>query len=452
MAHWATQAFFYHIYPLGLCGAPLENDFRAAPRPRLERIYGWLDHLQAMGVNALYLGPLFESSSHGYDTADYFTVDRRLGTNDTLADLSSELKRRGMRLVLDGVFHHVGRHFWAFRDLQENGRASRFKDWFHGLDFNASSPYGDPFTYHAWRGHFNLIKLELSNPDVVNHLFHAVSDWMDRYGLDGLRLDVADCLDHEFMKKLSAFTKAKNPEFWLMGEVIHGDYRDWVSPEKLDSVTNYECYKGLYSSHLDTNYFEIAYSLKRQFGDQGLYRDLLLYNFADNHDVDRVAGQLKHPGHLHTLYTLLFTMPGIPSLYYGSEWGLTGRKTNGNDNPLRPALDLAHIQADPPQPGLFQTITRLAEIRSKNQALRRGNYQQLHVNHQQLAYLRQSENQSLVIAVNAADHPVSLDLPIPTPGRHLQDLLDPTIKYPLQNGKARIENIPPNWSRIMEVQ
>ncbi len=343
MKHWAYDSVFYHIYPLGFCGAPPQNDFCSPSTPRLEQVNGWLGHVKDLGVNALYLGPVWESSAHGYDTADYFQVDRRLGNNETLSRLSALLHEKGIRLVLDGVFHHVGRDFWAFRDVLAQGEQSVHVDWFQGLDFHKRSPYNDPFAYEGWKGHYNLVKLNLQNPSVKAHLFQAVEMWMREFAIDGLRLDVADCLDLAFLKELSALCKSRRPDFWLMGEVIHGDYRKWVNAETLDSVTNYVGYKGLYSSHADKNYFEIAHTLKRQFGEEGLYRNLPLYTFADNHDVDRVASRPKNPAHLYPLYSLLFTMPGVPSVYYGSEWGIEGKRTSVDDGALRPCIDLGEI-------------------------------------------------------------------------------------------------------------
>ncbi|NDJ76693.1 MAG: alpha-amylase, partial [Chloroflexi bacterium] len=172
--HWATDSVFYHIYPLGLCGAPFENDFSSPAVPRLEMLYGWLDHLDYLGVNAVYLGPLFESTSHGYDTVDYYHVDRRLGTNDTLKHLIADLHRRGIRVILDGVFNHVGRDFWAFYDVRQNLQNSPYCDWFAGLRFDARSPNGDPFTYLPWEHHYQLVKLNLDNPAVRAHLLGAV--------------------------------------------------------------------------------------------------------------------------------------------------------------------------------------------------------------------------------------------------------------------------------------
>jgi glycosidase len=451
MPHWTTQSFFYHIYPLGFCAAPPTNDFTSAPVPRLEKIHAWLDHIQALGANAFYLGPLFESSSHGYDTTDYYRVDRRLGTNETLSHLSADMHQRGMRLVLDGVFNHTGRNFWAFQDVLAHGERSAYRDWFANLRFGQCSPYNDPFTYEAWNGHYWLVRLNLNNPHVKEHLFGAVELWMREFNIDGLRLDTADCLDFGFMADLAAFCRRIRPDFWLMGEVIHGDYRKWANPHTLDSVTNYEVYKGLYSSLVDRNYFEIAYSLNRQFGQDGIYRDLPLYAFADNHDVNRVASNLANPAYLAPLYGLLFTIPGIPSIYYGSEWGLQGKKTNFSDQALRPTLDLDEISRHAPQPGLPGMITRLASIRRRSPALQYGSYRQVWVDHQQFAFLRQAGSEQVITAVNSAETPATLrlDLPqTPSAGR-LPDLLSPGEIFQSNNGKIAIE-LPPYSTRILQ--
>ena len=406
MNKWFEQALFYHIYPLGFCGAPAANDFHSQPVSRLDKVGDWLDHIQGMGLNAIYLGPLFESTSHGYDTADYYTVDRRLGTNEDLANLSRDMHKRGMHLILDGVFNHVGRDFWAFKDVIVNGEASRYKDWFSNLRFGQSSPYNDPFSYESWNGHFNLVKLNLDNPEVKDHLFNAVAMWIRDFGIDGLRLDTADCLNMQFIRELSAFCRGIRPDFWMMGEVIHGDYRQWVNPKALDSVTNYEAYKGLYSSHNDGNYFEIAYSLNRQFGDGGIYEDLLLYSFADNHDVDRVASSLKDASHLMPLYTILFTMPGIPSIYYGSEWGITGSKEKGGDAALRPELDLADLQNNPGKENLVPWIKSLIDLRKRSQALHSGKYRQVLVDHRQFAFARYTDEEVVLVCVNSDEKPM----------------------------------------------
>lgn len=450
MTHWAHDAVFYHIYPLGLCGAPARNDFKAGPVHRLRQLHGWIGHLKALGVNAVYLGPVFESTAHGYDTADYYRVDRRLGENRTLAELTAALHGNGIRIILDGVFNHVGRDFWAFRDVRRNLARSPFRDWFQGLSFARRSPHDDPFTYDTWRGFYELVKLNLHHPEVRKHLFGAVEMWMREFGIDGLRLDVADAVDMGFLEALAGFCRERRSDFWLMGEVIHGDYRKWANAETLDAVTNYVAYKGLFSSLADRNYFEIAYTLNQQFGEQGMYRGLPLYNFADNHDVNRVASNLEDQRHLYPLYCLMFAMPGVPSIYYGSEWGLEGRRGRRGDAALRPALDIAAAPQRSPHPDLARTIARLARIRHASAALRHGGYRQLFVAHEQLAFARETPGERVVVAVNAADRAVPLKLRLPPgSGRHLVDGLNPGERFPIVDGQVAIDALHPNWARIM---
>lgn len=451
--HWAQDAVFYHIYPLAFCGTPERNDFHSSAVPRLDKIRGWIGHLRDLQVNALYLGPIFESTAHGYDTADYFWVDRRLGTNETLRQLVQELHHNGIKVVLDGVFNHVGRDFWAFRDVLQNRENSPYRNWFKGLNFNGHSPYGNPFTYESWNGSYDLVALNFNEPAVKEHLLLAVRQWIVDFEIDGFRLDVADCLDLQFQRELGAFCRSLRPDFWLMGEVVHGDYKRWANPETLDSVTNYEVYKGMYSSLVDKNYFEIAYALNRQFGAGGIYRDLPLYNFVDNHDVNRVASNLRNPAHLYPLYCLLFTMPGVPSIYYGSEWGLEGERTKSDDRPLRPNLGLENIRQNAPQPGLEKTIGRLAQIRRGSAALKTGDYTQLFVGPEQFAFSRKTGDDQVLVLLNAAETSAAFELPVPlSDGAQLVDLLNNGETFWVTGGKLRVESVPPCWARILQVE
>ncbi len=424
---------------------------RLPPQPRLDVLYPWLDHIQELGATALYLGPLFESSAHGYDTADYYHVDRRLGTRQTLAAFSKEIHQRGMRLVLDGVFNHVGRDFWAFRDVLANREQSAYTGWFANLNFQRSSPYHDPFSYEGWSGNYDLVKLNLAHPDVRRHLLDAVRMWVDEFDMDGIRLDAADQVSPDFLRELSAHCRSLRSDFWLMGEMVGGDYRRLAAPGMLDLVTNYEGYKGLYSSHADRNYFEIAYSLNRQFGPVGIYRDLHLYSFADNHDVNRVASSLKTADHLFPLYCLLFTMPGIPSIYYGSEWGLTGARTLHSDAALRPVIQLSEASSFP-RPDLPAYIARLAAARRASPALQDGEYSQLHVSSEQFAFLRAHPAGDVVTAVNASAHPVQLSLRLPQQTGWLEDLLEPGKGCPIIDHYVQIDPLPANGGRVWVVR
>ncbi|HEY0737019.1 MAG TPA: alpha-amylase family glycosyl hydrolase [Herpetosiphonaceae bacterium] len=450
MTAWAQDAIFYHIYPLGLCGAPRRNSFDLPAEPRLAHITQWIEHMQALGVTALYLGPLFESSAHGYDTADFYRVDRRLGDNQTLADLVAALHAANIRVILDGVFHHVGRDFWAFRDLQAHGEHSRYRDWFAGIDFGRRSPHDDPFAYDGWHGHYDLIKLNLHHPEVREHLFGAVEHWINQFGIDGLRLDVAEDLDPQFLRDLAAHCRRLRPNFWLLGEAIHGDYRRLAGPGLLDSVTDYECYKGLYSSHNDRNFFEIAYSLDRQFGPHGIYRELPLYTFVDNHDVNRIASTLHNPAHLYPLHALLFTMPGVPSIYYGSEWGLNGKKHGDSDWSLRPHVPAPDLSSRAPHPDLAPAIARLTRIRHQSSALRRGAYQQLFVGPEVLAFARRYAEEYVVVVISAAAAATAVDVPVAAPdGSCFVDLLDPGYQAVAHSGRLAIDPVPSCWARVL---
>jgi len=451
MKHWSYESIFYHIYPLGACNAPKFNDFTSGDNHRLNYLHEWIDYLKNLGINAVYLGPLFESASHGYDTADYYRVDRRLGNNETLKKLINEFHANGIRVVLDGVFNHVGRDFWAFKDVLEKKENSGYLDWFN-ITFNKQGSFGDPFYYEGWEGHYELVKLNHKNNDVKKHIFDAVKMWIEYFNIDGLRLDVAYAIERSFLKELSIFCKNIKNDFWLMGEMIHGNYKELVEEGLLDSATNYECYKGLYSSHNDINYFEIAYSLNRQFGNNGIYKDLLLYTFADNHDVDRVASRLDNYSHLYPLYCLLFTVPGIPSIYYGSEFAVKGEKKSGDDSPLRPFFNPAQLMSKEGNKNLYNSIKRLAQIRSSLNTLKYGFYRQIYINHKQIVFERVFDSSKTIVIVSSSDKQEMLEFNYPGgDDMYLYDVLNDE-KVDIFNDKVKIDILYPNWARILEVR
>ncbi|MDE7390203.1 MAG: DUF1653 domain-containing protein [Lachnospiraceae bacterium] len=443
MSQWIKNSVFYHIYPIGFCGCPEYND--GITEYRLDKLTDWIPHLKELGVNALYLGPVFQSKKHGYDTSDYYHIDCRLGDNESFKKICDKLHENGIRIVLDGVFNHVGRDFWAFQDVQKNGQASQYSSWFQNLNFDGRSPYGDNFWYEGWSGHYDLVKLNLKNPAVVGHLIKAVELWMDEFHIDGLRLDAADCIDPEFFKELRRFCKEKDPEFWLMGEIIHGDYNRWANPYMMDSVTNYECYKGIYSSHNDKNYFEIAHSMQRQFANGGIYQNLCLYNFVDNHDVNRIASTLKNIQHIKNVHTLLFTMPGVPSIYYGSEWAIEGKRTNNSDDMLRPTLDLSSAPHD--YTGLATHISKLSAVKKHFKALCEGKFENVLIRNEQLVFKRFTNDQTVLTALNVNDSEVWVDFNIEG-GCVLTDVLIDGSEYRVENNHVHIM-IPANGSRVL---
>ena len=421
---WLNETTFYQIYPLGMTGAPHgapaigDEAARAAEREhhRIRRVAAWAEYLEGLGVGAVLLNPVFESGSHGYDTQDLTRIDCRLGTNEDLADVVATLHEHGIRVVLDAVFNHVGRGFWAFRDVQEKRWDSPYRDWFF-TNFDGNSAFNDGFWYEGWEGVFDLVKLNLRNPAVTDYLLERVRDWRREFDIDGLRLDVAYSLDHDFMRALRRLSGelsaagGEGREFVLIGETLHGDYSQIVNPEMLQSCTNYECYKGLYSSLNSTNLFEIAHSLHRQFGGDPwcIYRGLHLLSFADNHDVTRFASILTDPARIRPGYGLLFGMPGVPCLYYGSEWGQQGQKGPHDDWDLRPEI------VEPAPNDLTDFIARLIAARTGggpgSHALCDGNYRNVQIQNKQLLFERVVDAEGdrpaerVLVAVNAVDEP-----------------------------------------------
>lgn len=393
---WAYESVFYQIYPLGFCGAPFENDGAAAHR--ILKVNDWIVHIKKLGANAIYFSPVFESDTHGYNTRDFTKIDTRLGTNEDFAEVCQNLHKEGIRVVLDGVFNHVGRGFWAFRDVLEKRWDSPYKDWFH-LNFEGNSNYNDGLWYEGWEGNYDLVKLNLRNEEVVQHLFACIRQWVEEFDIDGLRLDVAYCLDHDFLRRLRSYCDSLKPDFFLVGETLHGDYNQIMNDAMLHSVTNYECYKGLHSSFNSMNMFEINHSLLRQFGPENwtLYKGKHLLSFVDNHDVTRVASILNNPAHLPLIYALAFGMPGIPCVYYGSEWGAKARKEEG-DPALRACFE------KPEWNELTAFIRRLAEVKKASAALNYGDFRSVLLTNQQCIFERKTEGERVLVAINADEN------------------------------------------------
>lgn len=429
MSAWYESSIFYHMYPLGMTGAPFHNTEAPAVN-RFEELDRWIPHMKELGCGAVYIGPLFESSTHGYDTRDYKLTDRRLGTNEDFAAFVDQCHKADIRVVVDGVFNHTGREFFAFQDIQKNREHSRYCGWYKGINFSWNSPLGDSFGYDAWQGHFELPCLNLQNPEVKQYLFDVIRFWIDTFDIDGIRLDCANVLDFQFMKEMRQATSQMKQDFWLMGEVIHGDYARWVNHEMLHSVTNYELHKSLYSGLNDHNFFEIAHNVRRL---EAIGRQL--YTFLDNHDENRIASKLKKKEHLPLAYLLLFTLPGIPSIYYGGEWAVEGMRTNTSDTALRPCIHIAdrdHLHCD-----LTDLIIKLGKIRKEEPAFHGGRYQERLLTNRQYAFSRQGEHSMAITAANSDDNEASLSIPINTQASEAENLMDGSI-IPIENGRLNI--------------
>lgn len=429
MNPWYDDCVFYHMYPLGMTGSPKENNNEQTIH-RFQELMQWIPHIRTLNCGAIYIGPLFESSSHGYDTRDYKMVDRRLGDNDDFKEFVRLCHESGIKVIVDGVFNHTGREFFAFKDIQEKKWDSPYKDWYKGVNFSWGSPLGDPFSYESWQGHAILPALNLCNPAVKSYLLEVVQFWTDEFDIDGIRLDCANVLDFGFMQELRQHTRAMKQDFWLMGEVIHGDYSRWVNDQMLHSVTNYELHKSLYSGFNDHNFFEIAHNVRRL---ESIGRDL--YTFVDNHDEDRIASKLRNKDHLFPIYLCLLTLPGIPSIYYGGEWAITGQRTKWSDDELRPAISISDSESLHCK--LTDQIAMLAGIRTAEEALHHGRYEELVLTNRQYAFARHGHDSVIITVVNNDEQESSVTVPVPNHAAQVTDLLSGAV-IPITDNKLTI--------------
>ena len=428
---WYNEAVFYHIYPLGLTGAPKQNEY-GEPVHRLNTLLPWIDHIKEIGCTALYIGPLFESVGHGYETTDYRKLDSRLGDNEDLKNFVAACHEKGIKVIFDGVFNHTGRDFFAFKDIQEKRQNSPYVNWYCNVNFSGNTEYNDGFSYENWGGYNLLVKLNQRNPDVQNYICDVIRFWVSEFDVDGIRLDAADVLDFDFMKQLRRTAEDVKPDFWLMGEVIHGDYSRWVNGSTLHSVTNYALHKALYSGHNDHNYFEIAHTVK-YLQNMG---DLDLYNFVDNHDVERIYTKLSNKAHFAPVHVLLYTLPGVPSIYYGSEFGIEGRKERTSDDNLRPALNLADYADAVEKNPCTALVSALGKVRQNTPALNYGSYAELMLTNRQYAFARDLDGVRVIVTVNNDDNAASMDLAAGNAAEYVGTLTGE--KAAVENGRIHV--------------
>ena len=442
---WYDEAIFYHIYPLGLTGAPKENSY-GEPVHRLNTLIPWIEHIRNIGCTALYIGPLCESVGHGYETTDYKKLDSRLGINEDLKAFVTECHAQGIRVIFDGVFNHTGRDFFAFKDIQKNREQSPYRDWYCNVNFYGNNEYNDGFSYDNWGGYNLLVKLNQRNPAVKDYICDVIRFWVSEFDIDGIRLDAADVLDFDFMKALRQTANEVKPEFWLMGEVIHGDYTRWVNEGTLHSVTNYQLHKALYSGHNDHNYFEIAHTVRRLYEMGGNRPDgLKLYNFVDNHDVERIYTKLQNKAQFFPVHVLLYTLPGIPSIYYGSEFGIEGKKERYSDDSLRPALQLADYKNAATENPCTRLITALGKIRQQTKALSLGDYKELLLTNRQYAFSRDLNGTSVVVTVNNDENPAQIHVAAGNGEAYVGALSG--MKVPVEQGQINV-TLQPNSGEI----
>ena len=374
---WTQHVIWWHVYPLGFVGAfPAEAPPHTGEH-RLRRIAEWFDHAIALGVSGIALGPIFASRTHGYDTTDHYRIDSRLGDDDDFDYLVAEAHRRGLRVLLDGVFNHVGTDFEA---------AAR---WFRGDTFE---------------GHEGLLTLNHDNPEVVDYTADVMAHWLRR-GADGWRLDAAYAVPQQFWADVLPRVRERAPDAWFVGELIHGDYAAVVRETGFDSVTQYELWKAIWSALNDGNFYELNWAMRRH---NAFVEDFAPLTFIGNHDVTRIASQLQRPEHLAHALVILMTVGGVPSIYAGDELGYQGVKEErfGGDDAVRPEFGSPPILLDNRGAEVWRLHQYLVGLRRRHSWLHAASTTALRLDNREFVYETRHGDQALIVALNIDDAPL----------------------------------------------
>lgn len=411
---WVRHAVFWHVYPLGFLGAErTREELGVEVRHRLPGLLPWLDHAARLGASALLLGPVFESRTHGYDTTDHLRVDARLGDTSDLLAVVEAARARGLRVVLDGVFNHVGQDFEMYRRALAEGPASPAARWFrlHWPDPDAPDGGGAP-THDDFEGHAALVALNHDEPQVADYVVHVMTYWLDR-GVDGWRLDAAYAVPPAFWRPVLERVRERHPEAYVVGEVIHGDYTGIVAESGMDAVTQYELWKAVWSSLNDRNFWELEHALGRH---ATFCRDFAPLTFVGNHDVTRIASRLADRRHVEHAVVLLLTVGGVPSIYAGDEAGYLGVKEErfGGDDAIRPEFGSPPIVSGAGENTVAADLVRLHQhligLRRRNPWLHTATTAPLHLTNTQYVYESRSGEHALVVALNIDTAPLPLRL------------------------------------------
>jgi glycosidase len=400
MSGWVEHAIWWQVYPLGFVGAfPAERPPEAGEH-QLRRFVDWLDHAIALGASGIALGPIFASRTHGYDTTDHYRIDPRLGDDADFDYLVAEARRRGLRVLLDGVFNHVGTDFPRYRDASDDDASAR---WFRG------HPGHCPPSFDTFEGHSEPITLNHDNPEVIDYTVDVMAHWLRR-GVDGWRLDAAYAVPQQFWASTLPRVREAHPDAWFVGELIHGDYAAVVEAARFDSATQYELWKAIWSGLNDGNFFELDWALQRHNGFLASFAPL---TFIGNHDVTRIASRLERPEHVAHALVILLTIGGVPSGYAGDELGFRGVKEEryGGDDAVRPEFGSPPLELDALGAEVWASHQYLIGLRRRHPWLYSASTTAVQLDNRHYVYETRAGDNALLVALNIDDEPLRLVLP-----------------------------------------
>ncbi|MEU4219462.1 alpha-amylase family protein [Actinoplanes sp. NPDC026623] len=398
---WVEHAVWWQVYPLGFTGAyPSGGDGGGLPR-----IIDWLDYAIELGASGILLGPVFASETHGYDTVDHLRIDPRLGADAEFDALIAAAHDRGLRVLLDGVFNHVGRGHAAFQAVLAQGRDAPTANWFR---LGPPGDGGEP-RYETFEGHGALVALNHLEPAVADYVADVMTHWLRR-GADGWRLDAAYAVPAEFWAAVLPRVRAEFPDAYVVGEVIHGDYGDFVTRSTVDSVTQYELWKAVWSALNEGNFFELGWALDRH---NAFLDTFVPQTFVGNHDVTRLASRIADERHLPHALALLLTVGGTPSIYSGDEQGFTGVKEDREhgDDAVRPPFPAGPGGLAPYGRPLYHLHQELIGLRRRHPWLHRARTSTVHLTNEQFAYEAAGSGGRLLVALSVGAAPAELPVP-----------------------------------------
>jgi cyclomaltodextrinase len=397
MPAWVERAVFWHVYPLGFVGAEIRPKGPVEVAHRLGRLIDWLDYAVELGASALLLGPIFASATHGYDTIDHFRIDPRLGDDADFDALIAAARRRGLAVVLDGVFNHVSRRHPAAVEVLARGAGAPRASWFR-LAQSGGRTGSDGSDLAVFEGHRDLVVLNHDAPEVEDLVVGVMNQWLDR-GAAGWRLDAAYAVPPEFWARVLPRVRQKHPDSYVFAEMIHGDYAGFVRESGVDSVTQYELWKAIWSSLDSRNFFELAWALDRH---NRLLESFVPQTFVGNHDVTRLASRLGDERSIERALAILFTCGGAPSVYAGDEQGFRGIKENraGGDDAVRPAFPGRPDALAPSGWVVHRRCQELIGLRRRHAWLHRARSRVVHLANAQVAYELSDGARRLMVALD----------------------------------------------------
>ena len=404
--NWIERAVWWQVYPLGFVGA--EREACAGVTHRLGHLVGWLDYAANLGASGILLGPIFASSTHGYDTVDYFQIDKRLGDETDFDALIRAAHDRGLRIILDGVFNHVGREHPLFQRAIADGPNSPAAAWFR-LTRPADGASHEAPDYATFEGHRQRVALNHDEPAVAEYVTRVMTHWLDR-GADGWRLDAAYAVPREFWALVLPMVRTRHPDAYVFGEVIHGDYAGFVRDSGVDAVTQYELWKAIWSALNDRNLFELAWALERH---NAMLDSFVPQTFIGNHDVTRIASQLGDERHLAHALVVLMTCGGLPSIYAGDEQAFRGIKEHraGGDDAIRPAFPTTPVGLAPFGWPIYRLHQELIGLRRRHPWLYSARSRVTELRNTDVVFEAFHEENRLWVALNLADAPIVRAIP-----------------------------------------